>query len=119
MTLGGNKLAVKYLDPDLCFASWIVAGSASRARERLAHDGITHPVTGESPSKMGITYAAKESAYYRAFLQTRVEHPEISATPTKAEYEAALKLYKERIGEQKEIVRGLHEQYASIDYVRE
>ena len=116
MTLGGKKLATKYLDPDLCYAAWVMAGSCSRARTRLANDGIIHPVTGQPPSKMGITYAAKESGYYRDYLSRRVEHPEMAEVPNKAEFEQAKTLYAQILPEQAEIVKRLREQLGTIEY---
>lgn len=112
MAIGGNRLAIKYLDPDLCYAAWVMAGAVSRARKRLADDGIVHPISGEPPSKMGIVYAAKESMLYRNFLKRRAENPSISATPTKEEYQEAIKIYKERIKEQSKLVADLRNRYA-------
>ena len=113
MALGGMKLAIKYLDPDLCYAAWVICGSASRASLRLKSDGITHPVTCGAPSKMGITYAAKASRYYQDFMARRVEHPESSGTADKLEFDTAKKLYAQRLIAVKERVKEMHEQYGT------
>ena len=119
MTLGGNKLAVKYLDPDLCFMAWIIFGSASMASTKLYKDGITHPVTGNPPSKMGITYAAKESIFYREYMERRVADPKMPSTPTREEYMTAQVQYATLLGDQQERVKVLREQFGTVEYAVE
>lgn len=112
MALGGNRLATKYLNPDLCYAAWVTGGSISRAQRKLASKGIIHPGTGGPPSRMGIHYAAKNSVYYQEFIERRVRDTSISQTPTKAEYAEAQTLFDQLI--QVEVKR-THELYQSYN----
>lgn len=86
--IGGNKLSIKYLNPDLCYAVWVMKGSISRSQRFMAEQGFKHPLTGKPPSRMGIHYAAKESEFYAEFLSRRGPK-NIGAAPTKAEYHEA------------------------------
>lgn len=111
MTLGGHKLAIKYLNPDLCYAAWVIGGSVSRAQAKLYAAGIVHPVTGVMPSKMGIHYTAKTSEFFAEFVERRVKNPGMSQTPTKEEYAEAKILFEQLIGPEVAKVKQLREQY--------
>jgi hypothetical protein len=111
MALGGNRLAVKYLNPDLCYAAWVTGGSITRAAKKLADHGLIHPFTGDPPSRMGVHYAAKTSEYYQEFIERRVRNPKMSQTPTRDEYAEAQEVFNTLITIEVKKARELFQQY--------
>jgi hypothetical protein len=111
MALGGSKIAMKYLNPDLCYAAWVIGGSVTRGTKKLADSGLIHPLTGSGPSRMGVHYAAKVSEYYIEFAEKRVRNPKMSPTPTRDEYAEAQEVFNTLIQVEVKKSRELFQNY--------
>lgn len=99
MSLYGRGVNNEYLNPDMCFAAWLVGGSIGKARKRLKDAGIKNPESGKEPSRMGIWFSAKKSPLYEEFVRTREESQQVSEMPSTEEFENALKTFNKCVDE--------------------
>lgn len=68
----------QYLNPDMCFAAWLVTGSLQRAMRRLRAEGIKNPFNGNPVSLNGVYSAAKRSEYYPEFAKRHIIKDELT-----------------------------------------
>lgn len=99
MSIYGRGITHEYLNPDMCFTAWLISGSIGKARKRIINAGICNPESGKDPSRMGIWFSSKKSLLFQEFVRVREETQSVSETPTKEEFENALKIFQKTVDE--------------------
>lgn len=99
MSVYGKKINNEYLDTDMCFCAWLIGGSIGKARKRMVTEGVSNPVTGNPPSRMGIWFAARKSPMYAEFVKLREQSNSVGDRPTKEEFEKAIAYLKTSVEE--------------------